>query len=346
MKRNKIDIIDYQPSHQVFFEALNRQWIEQYFRMEAIDRFVLEDPDKAILQRGGFILMAVVNQQVAGTVALKKLDARTFEMTKMAVAENQRGKGIGEALGRAAIEKARSLHADRVVLYSHTSLNPAISLYQKLGFRETRLEQGGYARADIKMEIWLGYAEVIGADITHAHIIADIGRRSFQDAFARYFNRQEDLWEYLEFTYRPEKIAASLSRPNNAFFLCLYNQRPVGFAKIKKQSPNKKIPADRQMELQKIYLLQEYHGTGAAPALLKAVLDLAEDIRPDYLWLDVLIQNARAIRFYEKNGFAKWAKHFFVIGSQRFEYDVMLLPVNSTALPDEISLQTDRCGNW
>jgi ribosomal protein S18 acetylase RimI-like enzyme len=53
-----------------------------------------------------------------------------------------------------ALEEARRLGADRVILYSNTKNNgPAIRLYHKLGFQETLLEPGVYKRADIKMEI-------------------------------------------------------------------------------------------------------------------------------------------------------------------------------------------------
>ena len=81
------------------------------------------------------------------------------------------------------------------------------------------------------------------------------------------------------------------------------------------------------MELQKIYVLSYYHGSGAGNALMQSVLDLAKKMQPDFLWLDTHINNIKAIRFYEKNGFKRSAKHYFTIGSQTFEYDMMCLPV-------------------
>jgi hypothetical protein len=60
----------------------------KYFRLEPIDKFVLMEPEKAILRRGGAILMASLKNEIAGTVALKKVDDTTYEFTKMAVDEN------------------------------------------------------------------------------------------------------------------------------------------------------------------------------------------------------------------------------------------------------------------
>jgi ribosomal protein S18 acetylase RimI-like enzyme len=150
-----IEIIDYKPEHQPFFERFNRAWIEKYFWLEEIDLFVLQHPEEALLNKGGAILMASYEGKIAGTVALKKVSNEIFEFTKMAVDETFRRKGIAEALSVAAFEKARQLGATKVILYSQTNLEPAILLYKKLGFKEVPLEPGIYQRANIKMEIEL-----------------------------------------------------------------------------------------------------------------------------------------------------------------------------------------------
>ncbi len=324
VKKDLIEILEYQPVYQPYFERLNRNWIEKYFRMEPVDEFVLAQPEKAILENGGAILMAAYNNNIAGTAALKKIDHATYEFTKLGVDENYRGKGLGEALTLAAIEKARSAGAMHITLYSNTSLQPAIHLYRKLGFKEAPVEPGRYARCNIKMELWLGPV-IIQADLSDAAVIASIGRESFSDAFGSVFNKRQDLEQYLDHTYNIGKIATSIARPNNVFFIALHNDRPVGFVKIKKQSLNSRIAGDKHTELQKIYVLKEYHGRGISAPLMQSVLQLTKEIQPDYLWLDVIIQNARAIRFYEKNGFDKKGFRSFIIGSQQFEYHVMAL---------------------
>jgi len=343
MRKEKIKILDYRSEHQPCFEQLNRRWIEKYFRLEPIDKFVLMEPEKAILQRGGAILMASLNNEIAGTAALKKVDDTTYEFTKMAVEEKFQRRGLGEALSKAAIDKARWMGAEKLLLYSHTSLKPALLLYRKLGFKEVPLEAGVYSRSDIKMELNLHKITILKADASHAAAIAFIGKKSFLDAFMPFFNRFEDLLEYLEHTYDIEKIANSIAKSNNVFFVALYNNRPVGFAKVKKQSLNKQITDSRQMELQKIYVLKEYHGKGIAQALLHSIRQLAKTIQPDCIWLDVILQNSRAIRFYEKNGFEKCGKHFFKIGTQTFTYDVMISTTDLST--NESSFQMISYGN-
>ena len=157
-----IRIVDYKPEHQPYFEKLNRDWIERYFWLEELDRYVLTQPEEAILSKGGVIIMALYNNEIAGTAALKKVSDEVFEFTKMAVDEAFRRKGIAEALSYAAFDKAKELRAKKVILYSHTSLQPAITLYRKLGFNEVPLEEGVYKRSDIKMEI-----DLTNITITH-----------------------------------------------------------------------------------------------------------------------------------------------------------------------------------
>lgn len=152
---SNLKIVEYESKYQPYFEKFNREWIEKYFWLEDVDRYVLTQPEEAILEKGGAILMALCEGIPAGTVALRKVNDETFEFTKMAVDETFRRKGIAEALSKAAFDKALTLGATKVILYSQTDLQPAILLYKKLGFREVPIEQGVYKRANIKMEIEL-----------------------------------------------------------------------------------------------------------------------------------------------------------------------------------------------
>jgi ribosomal protein S18 acetylase RimI-like enzyme len=148
-----IKILDYEVEHQPYFEKFNRHWIEKYFVMEPVDEFVLTEPEEALLKPGGAILMATYNGEVAGAVALRKIDEVTYEFTKMAVDEKFRRKGIAEALSYASFEKAKDLGAEKVILYSNSILTGAIRLYEKLGFQHIPVGNVEYKRSDVKMEI-------------------------------------------------------------------------------------------------------------------------------------------------------------------------------------------------
>jgi ribosomal protein S18 acetylase RimI-like enzyme len=148
----ELEIISYEAQYASAFESLNKAWLEKFFSIEPIDKYVLENPEEAILEHGGQILFARYKNTVIGTVALKLIEPGVYEMTKMAVDEAYQGIGAGKALCAAAIETARAIKADRLILYSTTILKTAIAIYKKLGFVEIPLEPGVYQRANIKME--------------------------------------------------------------------------------------------------------------------------------------------------------------------------------------------------
>lgn len=129
------EIVDYKPEHQPYFEKFNTTWIEEFFEMETLDKYVLQHPEEALISKGGAILMALYKNEVAGTAALRYLGSDQYEFTKLAVEPAFRRKGIGEALTYAAIGKAKQLNAKKLVLYSNTKQEAAINMYRKMGLK-------------------------------------------------------------------------------------------------------------------------------------------------------------------------------------------------------------------
>ncbi|MGN7205374.1 GNAT family N-acetyltransferase [Pedobacter sp. SAFR-022] len=149
---NNVEIIEYQPEYQTSFERLNKAWLEMYFTLEPIDRYVLEQPEEAILKPGGIILLARYDGKIIGTVALKVIEPGVYEMTKMSVDQAYQGIGAGKKLCAAAIDRAKQINAKRLLLYTTSILETAISIYRKQGFVDVPLEPGVYERANVKME--------------------------------------------------------------------------------------------------------------------------------------------------------------------------------------------------
>ncbi len=146
-------IVDFTPAHQPDFKRLNVAWIARYFTVEQHDLEQLDDPEHHIIQPGGHILLAELDGQVVGTVALAPAGPGVLELAKMAVDDAFQGRKIGWRLGVAALDRARKLGATQVFLESNRRLAPALQLYEKLGFREVPMTETPYDRADIKMSI-------------------------------------------------------------------------------------------------------------------------------------------------------------------------------------------------
>ena len=139
------------------FQALNLAWIERLFAVEDADRKVLGDPERAIIAPGGQIYFAMDADLPVGTVAMLRQAPTRYELAKMAVAMTHQRRGIGELLGEAAIAFARDAGADMVFLQTNSSLDGAIRLYERLGFRHAPdPDPPEYARADVYMELPIG----------------------------------------------------------------------------------------------------------------------------------------------------------------------------------------------
>ena len=157
-----IEIIDYKRKYRNNFKLLNEEWIKLHFVLEPHDIEVLDDPEKFILDDGGKVFFALDTEtkQILGTVALVNVNEKGFEIAKMAVSPESRGKRIGKLLMIHALEVAQELKAQRVFLESNTKLEPAINLYLSFGFKEINLAEhpSPYSRANIVMEILYHYA--------------------------------------------------------------------------------------------------------------------------------------------------------------------------------------------
>lgn len=140
------------------FRTLNEEWITHYFAMEKKDREILDDPEKAILRRGGHIFMVYVEGLAVGCVALIPLGHGVHELSKMAVSPRLRGLGIGRRLLEHAIAQAKAIGAKSLFLGTNTKLANAVHLYESVGFRHVppeKIPPMAYTRANVFMEMEL-----------------------------------------------------------------------------------------------------------------------------------------------------------------------------------------------
>lgn len=151
----EVKIVPYSEKFQSAFRNLNKAWISKYFKMEKADFDALDAPKEYILDKGGFIYVALVKNEPVGVCALiKRADKNyPYELAKMAVDPKMQGKKIGWLLGQAIVEHAKRLGSKNLYLESNTKLKPAIRLYEKLGFKKVEGGQTPYERCNIQMEL-------------------------------------------------------------------------------------------------------------------------------------------------------------------------------------------------
>jgi GNAT superfamily N-acetyltransferase len=156
--RRRLEIVDYRPAYKKHFRSLNMEWIHGHFTIEKEDAAVLADPMGRIVRRGGVVLFALWDGEVAGTCSVMKHPGGHFELCKMAVRPDVRRRGIGAALIAAATDRARSMGARELYLRTSPELEDAVRLYRRVGFRKTACDPLGccrMCRGSITMRIGL-----------------------------------------------------------------------------------------------------------------------------------------------------------------------------------------------
>jgi ribosomal protein S18 acetylase RimI-like enzyme len=155
-----------------------------------------------------------------------------------------------------------------------------------------------------------------------AAILAELGRRSFTETFGHLY-RPEDLAAFLE-NHSEAKWRAELSDPAYAVRLAEDRGAPAAYAKI--GPPTLPFePRGPSAELRQLYVLEPWHGTGLADALMRWAIAEARRRGADDLYLSVFVDNRRARRFYERHGFAFVGTYKFIVGGHEDEDLVMRL---------------------
>lgn len=154
--RDDVQVVEFAPQWRDDFARLNLEWLQRWFVVEPIDRDILHDPERHILAAGGAVLFAIDDgQRALGTVALKHEGDGVYELTKMVVAPQARGLGLGRLLMHGALDAYHRRGGRELFLESSSKLGPALALYESVGFRHRPAPRPGshYARADVYM-VW------------------------------------------------------------------------------------------------------------------------------------------------------------------------------------------------
>lgn len=150
----EIKIVKWEDRFAKAYIDLSIEWLEKYVSVEPGDLEIIEHPYEAVLNNGGMIWFALINNTAVGTVTMIKSND-SYEVAKLAVTEKYKKLGIGERLMKIAIEFARENGTKKIYLFTNHNLIPAINLYKKCGFVQIPLIDNKYIESDMKMELYL-----------------------------------------------------------------------------------------------------------------------------------------------------------------------------------------------
>jgi len=161
------------------------------------------------------------------------------------------------------------------------------------------------------------------ANIEHLQHIA---RQTFIETFSE-VNTKDNMNKYLDESFNISRLTSEIQNLNSEFYFAVLDAKVVGYLKINCGDAQTELKNDNTFELERIYVLKEFHGKRVGQILFNKALQIAEQMKVDYLWLGVWEKNHKALKFYMKNGFTAFDKHVFRLGDDTQTDIMMKLPI-------------------
>ena len=152
------------------------------------------------------------------------------------------------------------------------------------------------------------------AETADAELIADMSRQTFYDTFAA-VNTKEDMDKFMNEQFNRESLIKEVGAPGNIFLLAYDGEAPLGYVRMRDGEKRSEFNNPSAVEIARIYATHSSIGKGVGKALMQECIRIAKEMNRDIIWLGVWEKNDRAIEFYRKWGFEKFAEHDFVLGN-------------------------------
>ncbi|MEP5255033.1 MAG: GNAT family N-acetyltransferase [Winogradskyella arenosi] len=144
--------------------------------------------------------------------------------------------------------------------------------------------------------------EIIKANATHSDLIVDIGAQAFRESHGHSASKA-DIESYISRTYNKEAILEEFNNEKVRYHL-IYSDRVIaGFSKIQLDTSNKNIADLNITKLDRIYLLEAFHGKRLGVKLFQFTMELSKKQDQNGIWLAVWTENQKAVNFYQNMGF-------------------------------------------
>ena len=151
------------------------------------------------------------------------------------------------------------------------------------------------------------------ANTNDAKILSELCAKTFYDTF-RPFHSEEDIQQYIKKAYALEMITENLTKENIQYFIAFDEEKHVGYSKLIKNVTHEKLPTEKNIELEKIYVLKEYLDKKVGKELMLEAISYSKQNGFETLFLGVWQENHRAVNFYKKFGFENFTTRTFQLG--------------------------------
>ena len=153
------------------------------------------------------------------------------------------------------------------------------------------------------------------ATINDTAVLEALSKKTFYETFTGTCT-DEDMQDFLQEYFNASIIAKELTDENDLYFLAMVDEVPAGYIRMMEDYSNFEMMLKwKALELKRIYVDKDFHGSGLAQLMMHFIEDFAKENKYEVVWLGVWEHNLRAKKFYEKCGFTDSGfTHDFPIG--------------------------------
>ncbi len=137
--------------------------------------------------------------------------------------------------------------------------------------------------------------------------------KTYRETFD-FHNNEENMKAYLDQAYNLAKLEKELLNEASTFYFLYDEGALIGYLKVNDFSAQSDVHDPESLELERIYILADYHGKGYGKILMDKAIEVANEKNKKYIWLGVWEHNDKALAFYQKHGFYQFGAHDFVMG--------------------------------
>ena len=164
---------------------------------------------------------------------------------------------------------------------------------------------------------------IIRAQETDIPALSNLCADTFRETFS-HDNTEEDLKAFFEETYNHDVLKYELTHDESETYLAYVDDVLAGYLKVNWGDAQTERKLENAFEVQRIYVLKEYHGQGVGKALFEKALRIAESGDFHWAWLGVWEKNYKAQHFYKRYGFEKFGEHQFIVTPEKTDVDWLL----------------------
>lgn len=143
--------------------------------------------------------------------------------------------------------------------------------------------------------------------------LQSIAQTTFLQAFGA-DNDPDDMQAYIREAFSLKQLKKELEHPESRFFFALYENQVIGYLKVNWGKAQTEYQLENALEIQRVYLLQDFHGKKIGQLLMDKALEIAREQKLSSIWLGVWEENKKALCLYEKYGFQVSGTHQFLLG--------------------------------